>query len=117
MNSTEIYNATVKQLWDSGVEEFEECPTCHDPVSRKDVGNNDVAIEFVHDGTGFVRGRMFHNECCVCLYDPKELNGLWEDCVVYVEVRRIVGDITVRDSQDYVGSLARCPYCFRIYDS
>ncbi len=118
MSTVETFDSYVKKLWDSGAEEFGPCGYCEDTISRRDVGENEVAInltvELYSDGSPVALPIIYHRDCCPCQTDQKLINQDWEELDV-----RFHDKIDKRGAlYDYkfVGILLRCPFCGRIYD-
>ncbi len=114
-----LNNPYTKKLWDSGIEEFGPCGFCEEPITRKEVGRNDIALDIqspvvldvsLEDGKAFVK--LYHNDCCPCQTDQKLLNGLWQEIDLRFDNPEGSGTLPY----EYVGMLSRCPFCFRIYD-
>ena len=96
------FNEYVKKLYDSGQEEFGCAYECGSMISRKhDVGGNDIGIDFDVGPDEFPA--FYHRECCLCQTDQRKLNGRWLSLEIYSD-------------NEYVGSLFRCPLCFRVFD-
>ncbi len=99
MSSVTTFQTEVRKMWESGEKEFGSCGYCDEMISRRDVGRNDVALDVENK-------KLYHSDCCPCQSDQRELNGRWQQLVVHVDQNRY----------EFVGSLTRCPFCFRVFD-
>ena len=115
-----IFREYGKKLYDSGLPEFAPCPYCNEELTRRDVGERDIAIE-VLEPTALQNGifslgniRMWHKDCCPCQTDQARIqkNKLWQ----YLDVRFYDKKFGMDYPGAFIGSLVRCPFCFRIFD-
>lgn len=98
-------------------ESFGLCGYCNDEVTRGQIGDRDFAVELSADS------RLWHRDCCPCqtdqtlIRDSKTGLDLWQDLTVryYNSADKTTGNIVAYPGA-YIGSLSRCPFCFRIFD-
>jgi hypothetical protein len=108
MESMRLFNEYSKKMWESGRKEFGECPFCEGIVTRRDVGDNEIALILSSDP------KVYHRECCPCQTDEASMKGKYQELDVRFENEHEVSAGQL--SYEYVGMLIRCPYCFRVFD-
>ena len=90
-------------------EEIVPCAFCESYLCRKEFGDEEVAIDFSKPKPVY-----YHRDCCPCVTEQSLLEDKWE--TLQVSFRWFPDDADYHSANEYVGTLARCPFCARVYD-